>query len=387
MIRYGQQQITAEDIEAVVQVLQSDFLTQGPAGPAFEQALQKQTGAQHVISCSNGTAALHLACMALDLGSGDYLWTSPISFVASANCALYCNAGVDFVDIDPDTFNISVAALEEKLAEAESTGRLPKVLVAVHLCGLPCDMEAIHKLSQRYGFKIIEDASHAVGASYKNTPVGNCQYSDMTVFSFHPVKIITTAEGGAVLTNQSQLADRLSMLRSHGITREPRAMTEEPHGDWYYQQVALGYNYRLTDIQAALGLSQLTRLEQFVSRRGAIAERYLQLLEGLPVSTQVQSDDRQSSHHLFVIRLDLGRSRRGHKAVFDTLRSAGIGVNLHYIPIHTQPWYRELGFVDNDFPQAMRYYAEAISLPIYPDLRDDQLQLITSALEKAVAPQ
>jgi len=377
MIPYGRQDISETDIQAVVDVLRSDFLTQGPAVPAFEKAVADYCGAQHAVAVNSATSALHIACIALGVGPGDWVWTSPITFVASANCALYCGAQVDFVDIDPCTYNLSVEHLAEKLVQAEKSGCLPKVVIPVHLCGQPCDMVGIHALSQQYGFKIIEDASHAIGGRYKGEPIGNCSYSDITVFSFHPVKIITTGEGGMALTNNAQMAKRMQLLRSHGITRDADEMTHAPDGPWYYQQIALGYNYRMTDLQAALGLSQMQRLDKFVDRRHALAARYDELLKDLPVTTPWQSADGYSGLHLYVIRLQLDVMRSSHREVFESLRTVGIGVNLHYIPVYRQPYYARLGFMPSDFPQAESYYAEAISLPMYPGLTEtEQAQVV-----------
>ena len=373
------------DIAAVVAVLRSDFLTQGPVVPRFEQAIAAYCGARLGVAVNSATSALHVACMALELGPGDWLWTSPITFAASANCARYCGASVDFVDIDPRTYNMSVSALEAKLAEAERLGRLPKVVVPVHLCGQPCDMRAIQVLGRRYGFRIIEDASHAIGGRYLGQPVGGCQYSDITVFSFHPVKIITSAEGGMAMTNDETLASRMCLYRSHGNTRDPALMTKPPDGAWYYQQVALGYNYRLTELQAALGLSQSDRIDEFVARRHALAERYDQALASMPLTRPWQDPDTYSGLHLYVIRLSLDRLAGSHKEVFDELRRLGVGVNLHYIPVHTQPYYQALGFRSGDFPQAERYYAEAISLPMYPGLSWDQQDQVIAALGASLA--
>lgn len=385
MIPYGRQEITQADIEAVVAVLRSDFLTQGPMVPRFEQAVATYCGATHALAVNSATSALHIACLALGLGPGDRLWTSPITFVASANCGLYCGAQVDFVDIDPRSYNISVAALEQKLIAAERDGALPKVLVAVHLCGQPCEMAAIHALSQRYGFRIIEDASHAIGGKYKGEPIGNCRYSDITVFSFHPVKIITTAEGGVAVTNHAGLAEKIALLRSHGITRDPALMTHEPDGPWYYQQVDLGFNYRMTDLQAALGVSQMERLDRYVQRRHELAQRYNQLLQPLPVMAPWQHPDSYSGLHLYVIRLQLDRIARSHRQVFEMLRALGIGVNLHYIPVHTQPYYQQQGFKFGDFPEAERYYAEAISLPLFATMTEQQQDQVVAALAEALA--
>jgi UDP-4-amino-4,6-dideoxy-N-acetyl-beta-L-altrosamine transaminase len=386
VIPYGRQDITQSDVDAVVSVLKSDYLTQGPVVPRFERAVADYCGAEHAVAVNSGTSALHVATMALGLGPGDWLWTSPITFVASANCALYCGAKVDFVDIDPHTWNLSVEALQEKLEKAEANGRLPKAVVPVHLGGQPCDMQAIHGLSQRYGFKVIEDASHAIGGTYQGEPVGNCRYSDITVFSFHPVKVITTAEGGMVLSNDSELANRMARLRSHGITRDPAEMTHQPDGPWYYQQIELGYNYRMTELHAALGLSQMERLDAYVDRRHVIADRYDAELARLPLSLPARLSDRRSGLHLYIVRLKRDLIRRSHREVFDALREQGIGVNLHYIPVHLQPWYSRMGFKQGDFPEAERYYAEAISLPIFPALTDQQQGHVITALADAVAP-
>lgn len=384
VIPYGKQDITQEDVDAVVEVLQSDFLTQGPVVPRFEQSVARYCGARHAVAVNSATSALHLACLALGLGHGDTLWTSPITFVASANCGLYCGAKVDFVDIDPRTYNLSVDALEKKLVQAEKLGSLPKILVAVHLCGQPCEMEKIHALGQRYGFRIIEDASHAIGARYKNEPVGNCRYSDITVFSFHPVKIITTGEGGMALTNDDGLAEQMALLRSHGITREPEKMTHEPDGGWYYQQIELGYNYRMTELQAALGVSQMSRLDAYVSRRHELARRYNEQLASLPVTIPWQHPDSYSGLHLYVIRLNLEQIDHSHREVFEALREQGIGVNLHYIPVHTQPYYQRMGFIPGDFPEAEAYYAEAISLPMYPAMTEVEQNLVTNTIRRVI---
>lgn len=384
MIPYGRHDITQADIDLVVNVLQSDFLTQGPQVPAFEQKLATYCGASHAVAVNSATSALHIACLALGLGEGDYLWTTPVTFVASANCALYCGAKVDFVDIDRHDWNLSIHALEQKLIIAEREGRLPKIVVPVHLCGRPCDMQAIHALSKRYSFKIIEDASHAIGARYDNKPIGNCRYSDITIFSFHPVKIITTAEGGAALTNQATLAEKMALLRSHGITRERARMSKAPDGPWYYEQTSLGFNYRLTELQAALGISQMDRLDEYVVRRHEIAARYDKLLIELPVQTPAH-DSHYSSLHLYVVRLRLDQIHKTHREVFDTLRQHGIGVNLHYIPVHTQPYYQRMGFRYGDFPEAECYYSEAISLPMFPALTDAEQDQVVSVLRDVLA--
>lgn len=383
MIPYGRQDITQADIDAVVGVLQSDFLTQGPFVPRFEQCVAQHVGAQHALAVNSATSALHIACLALGLGPGDWLWTSPVTFVASANCGLYCGAQVDFVDIDPRTYNLCPQALAQKLEQAERDGKLPKVLVAVHLCGQPCDMQAIHALSQRYGFSVIEDASHAIGGKYRGEFIGNGRYSDITVFSFHPVKIITTAEGGMALTNDAELAQSMALLRSHGITRDPAQMTHAADGPWYYQQIGLGYNYRMTELQAALGVSQMERLDQYVARRHQLAQRYDELLAGLPLTTPWQHPDSYSGLHLYVIRLQLDKISKTHRQVFDALREQGIGVNLHYIPVHTQPHYQRMGFKAGDFPEAQRYYTEAISLPMYYGLSETMQDTVVQALREA----
>lgn len=384
MIRYGQQDITQADIDAVVEVLKSVNLTQGPAITRFENAVAHHCNVKHAFAVNSATSALHIACLALGLGKDDWLWTTPNTFVASANCALYCGARVDFVDIDPKTYNLCPVKLEQKLIAAEKKDCLPKIVVPVHLCGQPCDMEAIYKLSQRFGFKIIEDASHAIGGKYKNEPIGNCKFSDITVFSFHPVKIITTAEGGMAVTNSDELATSMGLLRSHGITREPELMTKSMDGPWYYQQVALGFNYRMTDIQAALGASQMERLEQYVARRHEIAERYNELLAELPLTLPWQHPDSYSGLHLYVIRLQLDKIKNTHLDVFNYLRSKDIIVNLHYIPVHTQPYYQEMGFKTGDFPEAEKYYTEAISIPMFPTLTTEQQDEVVQCLKEAL---
>ena len=383
-IPYGRQNITEEDVAAVVEVLQSDFLTQGPQVPKFENSVASRTGAAHAVAVNSATSALHIACMALNLGPGDWLWTVPITFVASSNCALYCGARVDFVDIDPLTYTMSVPALAEKLSHAKSNGCLPKIIVPVHLCGQSADMEAIYGLAQEYGIKVIEDASHSIGADHQGKPVGDCRYSDITVFSFHPVKIITTCEGGLATTQDADLPRKMQLSRSHGITREPAEMTHTSEGPWYYQQISLGYNYRMTEIQAALGLSQMNQLNSFVKRRRILAAQYDKLLTNLPVQRPLQHPDSVSSWHLYVVRV----AAQHRAAVFSALREAGIGVNLHYIPVHTQPYYRAMGFEVGQFPNAEAYYSEAISIPLYAGLTDaDQLQVMNalkSALEENV---
>jgi len=384
MIPYGRQDITEEDIKVVVDVLNSTHLTQGPAVPKFEQAVLRHCNAKYAIATNSATSALHIACLALGLGPDEWLWTSPNTFVASANCGLYCGARVDFVDIDPQTYNLCPKALEEKLQVAEREGILPKVVVPVHFSGQPCDMRAIHELSRKYGFKIIEDASHAIGGKYLNEPIGNCRYSDITVFSFHPVKIVTSAEGGMAVTNNDKLAEKVALLRSHGITRTPSLMTKPMEGSWYYQQVDLGFNYRMTDLQGALGASQMGRLVHYVARRHELAKRYNKLLKDLPVVTPWQHRDGYSAFHLYVIRLKLEEITASHVDVFEALRAKEIIVNLHYIPVHTQPYYREMGFSDGDFPESEKYYSEAISIPLFPALTYDEQDFVVECLKEAM---
>ncbi|HHQ4738486.1 UDP-4-amino-4,6-dideoxy-N-acetyl-beta-L-altrosamine transaminase [Aeromonas veronii] len=378
MIPYGRQSISDADIEAVVAVLKSDYLTQGQAVPAFEQGLADYCQVPHVVACSNGTTALHLACAVLDIGAQDTVWVSAVSFVASANCVRYYNANVDFVDVDPATGNLDVVALDKKLQQAMRTHSLPKALIVVHLAGQPCDLEEIGALCRQYGIILIEDACHALGAHYQGSPIGSCRHSDMTVFSFHPVKPITTAEGGAVTTRDQVLADKLRLYRSHGITRDPQALLMPSPGEWYYEQQLLGFNYRLTDIQAALGLSQLSRLDQFITQRRELARRYDALLSLLPVQPLQQSNNRQSGYHLYVIQV------AERDQVFARLRAAGIGVNVHYIPIPAQPYYRGLGHDPAGYPGAQAYYQGAISLPLFPALTLSEQQQVVDALEQAL---
>lgn len=382
-IPYSRQEITDADRAAVDAVLTSPFLTQGPAVPAFEAALAERHGAAHAVAVCNATAALHIGCLALGLGAGDTLWTSPNSFVASANCARYCGAGVDFVDIDPRTRNMSVTALSAKLERAEASGTLPRVVVPVDFAGLPCDLADIRDLADRYGFRILADASHAVGADYRGRPVGS-DYADITVFSFHPVKIVTTGEGGACLTNDAGLAERLRLLRSHGVTRDPEQMEGDPEGGWYYEQVLLGFNYRMTDIQAALGTSQLARLPGQHARRDALARRYDDLLAGLALKLPARLNDRISAHHLYVVEIDGTRTRATRREVFDGLRARGIAANVHYMPIHLQPDYARLGFAPGDFPAAEAYYRAALTIPLYPSLTEAEQDRVVDALTELV---
>lgn len=380
MIPYGRQSISDADIEAVAEVLKSDFLTQGPVVPAFEEAVASLSGAQHGVAMNSATSALHLACVALGVGPGDSVWTSPITFVASSNAALYCGANVDFVDIDERTYNMCPLRLQEKLDRAAETGTLPKVIIPVHLAGQSCDMAAIHAAASRHGVRIIEDASHAIGASYRSEPVGSCKFSDIAVFSFHPVKIVTTGEGGMAMTNDRELAESMRLDRSHGITRDPARLERDDSGPWYYEQQRLGFNYRMTDICAALGLSQLTRIGEFLARRREIAAAYDAALADLPVKTPWQHSDTASAWHLYVIRIDRRRTGRSHRAAFDALRAAGVGVNLHYIPVYRQPYYRELGFGQGYCPNAEDYYAEAISLPMFPSMTDAEQDFVIASV-------
>ena len=382
MIPYGRQHITQADIDAVVDVLKSPFLTQGSQVPAFEQAIASYTGASYGVAVNSATSALHIACLALGLGQGDWLWTVPNTFVASANCGLYCGAQVDFVDIDPVTLNMSVDALSKKLALAKAENRLPKVVIPVHFSGEPCDMAAIHALSQQYGFAIIEDASHAIGGKYQGKPIGNCQYSNITVFSFHPVKIITTAEGGLATTNRADLAEKMQLLRSHGVTRDTNLMTQASEGGWYYQQVDLGFNYRMTELQAALGVSQMTLLDTFVARRHQLAKRYDELLKDLPIILPTRHPENGSALHLYPIQIK-AESGKTRKQVFDHLRANDIGVNVHYIPVHTQPYYQAMGFATGDFPNSEAYYQAAISLPLYYDLTEAEQDTVIAVLTQA----
>lgn len=367
-IPYGRQNISQEDIQAVSEVLLSDFLTQGPVVPKFEAAVARYCNAKYAFAVNSATSALHIACLALGVQPKDRVWTSPISFVASANCALYCGAEVDFVDIDPRTYNMCPQKLEQKLIQAKKDGLLPKVLIPVHLCGQSCDMQAIHKLSKEYGFSIIEDASHAIGGKYLNKTIGDCEYSQITIFSFHPVKIITTGEGGMAVTNDAEIGEKIARLRSHGITRDPQTMTKEPDGPWYYEQIELGYNYRMTDMQGALGLSQLKKLDEFVAARHKIANIYDELFKGVNVQTPLRDEKCYSAYHLYVVRIKSDQSGITHKDIFTRLRDNGIGVNLHYIPIYRQPYYAKMGYNPSDYPEAEKYYSEAITLPIYPGL-------------------
>lgn len=393
VIPYGRQHITQADIDAVVGVLHSDFLTQGEQVLVFEKTVANYVGANYATAVNSATSALHIACLALGLGKGDWLWTTPITFVASANCGIYCGANVDFVDIDPVTLNMSVDALEAKLKIAKAENRLPKIVIPVHLCGEPCDMANIHHLSKEYGFKIIEDASHAIGGSYdekpQSNPIGNCEFSDITVFSFHPVKIITTAEGGMAVTNNKTLADKMSLLRSHGVTRDTQIMDSDApfadeQGAWYYQQIDLGFNYRMTELQGALGVSQMNYLDKFVARRHQLAKRYDELLKDLPIVLPYRNPAYYSGLHLYPIQIK-AESGKTRKQVFDSLREQNIGVNVHYIPVHTQPFYQQMGFKQGDFPHAEHYYQRAISIPLYYDLTEALQDQVVEAIKKSLA--
>ena len=378
MIFYGKQSIDQSDIDAVVEVLKSDFLTQGPAIEKFEKCVAEYCGAKYAVAVTNATSALHIACLAAGLGKGDVLWTSPITFTASANCGRYCGADVDFVDIDPSTYNMSVDELEKKL---QKIAVKPKVVIPVHLAGQSCDMDKIYKLSQEYGFKVIEDASHAIGADYKSTKIGCCKYSDLTVFSFHPVKIVTTGEGGMVLTNDKEVHEKLLLYRSHGITRDTKLMTRPVDGPWYYQQIELGFNYRMTDMQAALGYSQMQKVDEFVSRRRYLAKRYDELLKNINnIQLPDQNEDTDSSWHLYVVRVDFSKISKTKQQIFAEMKDRGICLNLHYIPVHTQPYYKNMRFEDGDFPNSEKYYEEAFTLPLYYSLTDEQQDYIVKNL-------
>lgn len=382
-IPYSCQNITDADVAAITDVLRSPFLTQGPAITQFEQAFAARHQVRHAVAVSNATAGLHIACLALGVGTGDGVWTSPNSFLASANCALYCGAAIDFVDIDPVTRNMSVAALACKLQGAATQGKLPKVVIPVDFAGLPCDLKEMRQLADKYDFKLLEDASHATGAEYQGAPVGS-RYADLTVFSFHAVKIVTTAEGGLIATQSDELAHALRLLRSHGMTREAAELEGPSDGPWYYEQQTLGFNCRITDLQAALGLSQLQRLPEMANARDALAQRYDDLLANLPLKRPTRLVDRQSAWHLYAIEIDTSLTKASRLAVFQALRDAQIGVNVHYIPIHTQPHYRRLGFKPGDFPAAEAYYAQAISLPLFPALSHAQQDRVVQVLRQTL---
>jgi UDP-4-amino-4,6-dideoxy-N-acetyl-beta-L-altrosamine transaminase len=384
VIPYGRQDINQADIDSVINVLKSNWLTQGPQVPLFENTITEYCGVKFGVAVNSATSALHIACLALDLGKGDYFWTSPNSFVASANCGLYCGAKVDFVDIDPETYNLSVEELERKLIQAKQDNKLPKIVIPVHFAGQSCDMKKIYSLSQEYGFNIIEDAAHAIGGKYLDKPIGGCQYSDITVFSFHPVKIITTAEGGLATTNNEGLAERMRLYRSHGVTRSQRLITKQVEGAWHYQQVDLGFNYRMTELQAALGVSQIQRLDEFITKRHILQEAYDPLLNDLPVIKPYQTQDSYSALHLYPIQIDLNKVSKNREQIFDELTGCGIGVNVHYIPIHTQPYYQQFGFQEGDFPNAEDYYNRAISIPLFHSMTVEQQNEVYLALKLAL---
>jgi len=384
MIPYGRQEISEEDVSAVVEALRSDLLTQGPKVPLFEKAVADYCGVKYGVAVNSATSALHIACLALELGEGDWLWTSPNSFVASSNCGLYCGAKVDFVDIDPQTYNLSAKELEKKLIIANKENKLPKVLVTVHFAGQSCDMEMIYELSRKYGFFIIEDASHSIGGKYLDKPIGGCQYSSITVFSFHPVKIITTAEGGLATTNSKKLAEKMDLFRSHGVTRDRSLMSDKNDGPWYYQQINLGFNYRMTELQAALGISQMKKLDEFVSKRHVLQEKYDTLIDSLPVIKPHQHEDSYSALHLYPVQIELNKVNKNRRQIFNELRENGIGVNVHYIPIHTQPYYQQLGFKEGDFPNSEHYYSRAISLPLFHAMTLNQQDEVYNALKSVL---
>jgi len=384
VIPYGKQDINQADIDSVLAVLQSDLLTQGPQAPLFENIISEYCGAEFGVAVNSATSALHVACLALDLGKGDWLWTSPNTFVASANCGLYCGAKVDFVDIDPLTYNLSTEKLENKLIKAKKDNKLPKIVIPVHFAGQSCNMKKIHSLSQEYGFSIIEDASHAIGGKYLDKSIGGCQYSDITVFSFHPVKIITTAEGGLATTNDKELLIRMQLFRSHGVTRDPELMDKKSEFGWYYQQINLGFNYRITELQAALGISQMERLDKFVAKRHTLQKRYNSLLNDLAVIKPYQDQDSYSALHLYPIQIDIDNISKSRQQIFDELRKNNIGVNVHYIPIHTQPYYQQMGFQEGDFPNAEAYYEKSLSIPMYSTMSIDQQHFIVDTMNNII---
>ena len=384
MIPYGKQSISKSDIEAVKKVLKSDFITQGPKVPEFEKIVKNFVGSKYAFAMNSATSSLHIACLAIGLKKGDFLWTSSNSFVASANCGIYCGAKIDFVDIDPNSYNMDMKLLKEKLEIAKKNKKLPKVVIPVHMAGQSCDMKTMRALSKQYGFKIIEDASHGIGSKYNDKYVGGCQYSDITVFSFHPVKIITTGEGGVATTNNRALAKKIDILRTHGITKNKKDMINPSHGPWYFEQLELGFNYRMTDIHASLGINQMKSLKKFVTKRNSLARNYNNLLKALPLSTPEQSENTLSSFHLYIVRIDLKKLKNKKNKIFNLLRKKGIGVNVHYIPIHYHPFYQNLKFKKGYLPETEKYYEEALSLPIYPDLSFKDQKYIVNSLEEVL---
>ena len=384
MIPYAKQDISDEDIDSVIEVLKSDFLTQGNKVPLFEDIISERVGAKYALAANSATSCLYLSCLSLGLSKEDILWTSPITYVASANCALYCGAEVDFVDIDPLTWNISVEILEEKLKTARKIKKVPKILVLVHLAGNPCDLQKVFDLSKEYGFSIIEDASHALGSKYSGEHIGSSVYSDISVFSFHPVKNITTGEGGMILTNNQKLSEKIHLYRSHGITRDTKKMINKEEGLWYYEQLLLGFNFRMSDIHAALGISQMNSLDKFISKRNDISQIYTEELKGLPLTIQRVRKEDLSAWHIFVIRLKLSELKLSRLEIYNSLRNMGIGVNVHYIPVHLHPFYKNLGFNKGDFPNSENYYDGAITIPMFTKLKKKEIKYVIQALKESI---
>lgn len=384
MIPYAKQDISDEDIDSVIEVLKSDFLTQGNQGPLFEDIISKRMGAKYALAANSATSCLHLSCLSLGLSKGDILWTSPITYVASANCALFCGAEVDFVDIDPLTWNISVEILEEKLKTARKRKKIPKILVLVHLAGNPCDLKKIFDLSKEYGFSIIEDASHALGSKYSEEQIGSSTYSDISVFSFHPVKNITTGEGGMILTNNKEIAEKVNLYRSHGVTRDTNKMFNKNEGLWYYEQLLLGFNFRMNEIQASLGISQMNSLDKFISKRNEVSQMYMKNLKNLPLTFQKVRNEDLSAWHLFIIHLKLDQLELTRLEIYNSLREKGIGVNVHYIPVHLQPFYRNLGFKQGDYPNSESYYDGALTIPMYTKLKKKDIEFVIQALQESI---
>ena len=384
MIPYAKQDISDEDIDSVIEVLKSDFLTQGNKVPLFEDIISERVGAKYALAANSATSCLYLSCLSLGLSKEDILWTSPITYVASANCALYCGAEVDFVDIDPLTWNISVEILEEKLKTARKIKKVPKILVLVHLAGNPCDLQKVFDLSKEYGFSIIEDASHALGSKYSGEHIGSSVYSDISVFSFHPVKNITTGEGGMILTNNQKLSEKIHLYRSHGITRDTKKMINKEEGLWYYEQLLLGFNFRMSDIHAALGISQMNSLDKFISIRNELSQIYTEELKGLPLTIQRVRKEDLSAWHIFVIRLKLSELKLSRLEIYNSLRNKGIGVNVHYIPVHLHPFYKNLGFNKGDFPNSENYYDGAITIPMFTKLKKKEIKYVIQALKESI---